>query len=98
MVYSRTVTEHMAHVREVLRLLHIAGMSLKLAKYAFFDTSVTYLGHFIRPGRLEEERRNVIAIERERASEPNGVEILSRDVQRVQTVCTSIREARRAAE
>ena len=66
-VYSRTVTEHMAHVCEVLRLLHTAGMSLKLAKCAFFDTSITYLGHVIHPGRLEVERRNVIAIERARA-------------------------------
>ena len=65
--YSRTVTEHMAHVREVLRLLHTAGVSPKLAKCAFFDTSLTYLGHVIRPGRLEVERRNVIAIERARA-------------------------------
>ena len=56
----------MAHVREVLRLLHTAGVSLKLAKCAIFDTSVTYIGHVIRPGRLEVARRNVIAIERAR--------------------------------
>ena len=55
-VYSRTVTEHMAHVHEVLRLLYTAGVSLKLAKCAFFDTSVTNLGHVIHPGRLEVER------------------------------------------
>ena len=66
-VYSRTVTEHMAYVREVMRLLHTAGVSLKLAKCAFFDTSVTYLGHVVRPGRLEVERRNIIAMERARA-------------------------------
>ena len=65
-VYSRTVTEHMAHVREVLWLLHTAGVSLKLAKCAFFDTSLTYLWHVIRRGRLEVERRNFIAIERAR--------------------------------
>ena len=57
----------MAHVREVLRRLHTAGMSLKLAKCASFDTSVTYLEHFIRPRRLEVERRIFIAIERMRA-------------------------------
>ena len=66
-VYSRTVTEHMAHLGEVLRQLQTAGVSLKIAKCAFFVTSVTYLGHVIRPGRLEVERRNVIAIERVRA-------------------------------
>ena len=63
-VCLRTVTEHMAHVRELLRLLHPAGVSIKLSKCAFFDTSVTHLGHVIRPGRLEMERSKVIAIER----------------------------------
>ena len=93
-VYSQTVTEHMMHVREVLRMLHTAGVSLKLAKCAFFDTSVTYLGHVIRPGRLEVERRNVIAIERARAYEPNGAAILSRGC----ATCTdgSFKDSRRS--
>ena len=65
-IYSKTVTEHFAHVREVLRLLRDAGMSLRLSKCAFFDTSVTYLGHVTRPGMLEVERRNVVAIKRAR--------------------------------
>ena len=65
-IYSKTVMEHFAHVREALRLLRDAGVSLKLSKCAFFDTSVTYLGHVIRPGRLEIEPRNVFAIERAR--------------------------------
>ena len=65
-IYSKTVTEHFAHVREVLRLLRDAGVSLKLSKCAFFENSVTYLGHVIRPRRLEVERRNVVAIERAR--------------------------------
>ena len=54
-VYSLSVTEHMAHVREVLQLLHSGGMWLKVSKSAFFDTSVAYLGHVVRPGRLEVE-------------------------------------------
>ena len=65
-IYSKTVTEHFAHVGEILRLLRDAGVSLKLSKFTFFDTSVTYLGHMIRPGTLEVERRNVFAIERAR--------------------------------
>ena len=65
-IYSKTETEHLAHAREVLRLLRDAGVSLKLSKCAFFDTSVTYLGHVIRPSRLEVERGNVVAIERAR--------------------------------
>ena len=67
-VYSRSVTEHMAYVRGVLRSLHSAGVSLTLSKCPFLDTSVTYLGHVIRPERLEVERRNVISIELARAT------------------------------
>ena len=47
----------------MLRPLRDAGVSLKLSKCTFFDTSVTYLGHVTRPGRLEVERRNVVAIQ-----------------------------------
>ena len=65
-IYSKTVSEHFEHVREVLRLLQDAGLSLKLSKCALFDTSVTFLGHMIRPSRLAVEHRNVVAIERAR--------------------------------
>lgn len=63
-IYSRTVYNHLVHVHEVLRLLRYARVSLKFSKCAFFNTSVTYLEHLIRPGRLEVERRNVVVIER----------------------------------
>ncbi|CDF33720.1 unnamed protein product [Chondrus crispus] len=65
-IYSKTVTEHFAHVREFSGLLPDAGVSLKLSKCAFFDTSLTCLGHVIQPGRLEVERKNGVAIERAR--------------------------------
>ena len=63
-VYSRADTEHIKHVLKVLQLLYTAGVSLKISKCAFFDTSVTNLGHVIRPGRLAVEKRNVVTIER----------------------------------
>ena len=96
--YSRSVTEHMAHVHEILRLLQNAGVLLKLSKCAFFDTSVAYLAHMIRLGRPEVERRNVIGIERACAHEPNGAAILFRDVQRVPAVCEGLCENCRGAE
>ena len=52
-IYSKTVTEHIIHVRQVLGMLRAAGVSLKLRKCAFFKPSVDYLGHVIRPGKLE---------------------------------------------
>lgn len=51
-IYSRTVEEHLTHVRTVLDLLKEAGVTLKLRKCEFFGRSVDYLGHTISPGRL----------------------------------------------
>ena len=52
-VFSRNEEDHIRHVREVLTALRDAGVTLKLRKCEFFTTSVKYLGHIIRPGRLE---------------------------------------------
>lgn len=62
-VFSKTVEEHINHVKEVLSALHDAGASLKLKKCAFFTKSVQYLGHVIRPGRIEMANTNADAIE-----------------------------------
>lgn len=59
---------------------------------------MTCLDHVIRPGRLEAERRNGIAIERARAHEPNGAANVFRDVQRLPAVREGLRENYRAAE
>ncbi len=58
-----TLQEHLRHVAEILRALCAAGLSLKLKKCAFFDSSVNYLGHVIRHGRLEVANRNTDAIQ-----------------------------------
>jgi hypothetical protein len=49
-------------VQEVLSLLEKAGISLKLAKCHFFQASVDYLGHVIRPGRLGVAEKNTAAL------------------------------------
>jgi len=51
-VYSKTEEEHIGHVDHVLRLLREAGGTLRLPKCRFFRTTVEYLGHEIKPGRL----------------------------------------------
>jgi len=51
-VYSRTEEEHIGRVDHVLRLLREAGVTLRLPKCRFFRTTVEYLGHEIKPGRL----------------------------------------------
>ena len=65
-VYSKTVSEHFHPLREVLTLLRAAGVSLKISKCAFFDEEVEYLGHVVKPGRLEMQSRNTDAIRRAR--------------------------------
>jgi Reverse transcriptase (RNA-dependent DNA polymerase) len=52
-VFSQTPEEHLRHLDEVLCLPYRAGLSLKLSKCNFFRDTVSYLGHFIRPGKLE---------------------------------------------
>ena len=51
-VYSKTEKEHIGPVDHVLRLLREAGVTLRLPKCRFFRTTVEYLGHENKPGRL----------------------------------------------
>ena len=63
-IYSKTLREHFTHLRTILDLLQEAGVSLKLPKCHFFQASVDYLGHVIRPGKLEVSTRTCDAIKR----------------------------------
>jgi len=51
-VYSKTEDEHNVHVDRVLRPLRDAGVTLRLPKCRFFRTTVEYIRHEIKPGRL----------------------------------------------
>jgi RNase H-like domain found in reverse transcriptase/Reverse transcriptase (RNA-dependent DNA polymerase) len=61
-VFSSSREAHRHHVHEVLCLLEEAGLSLKLSKCHFFQASVDYLGHVIRPGRLGVAEKNTAAL------------------------------------
>lgn len=63
-ICSRTVTEYLAHVKEILPLLQTAGVLLNLAKCTLVDSAASYLGHNIRPGQLDVDERNLVAINR----------------------------------
>lgn len=52
-VFSRSLAVHIEQVRRVLRLLYEAVVTIKLKKCKFFAETVDYVGHAIRPGRLE---------------------------------------------
>ena len=46
-VFSRTVEEHMLHLRQVLELHANVGMKINLAKCTIFSRKVEYLGHVV---------------------------------------------------
>lgn len=55
-IFSRSIEEHMDQVEDTLKTLGEAGISLNFAKYKFFAKETVYLGHDIKPGRLEMQR------------------------------------------
>jgi len=57
--FSRTVYEHIRHLREVLLLMEKAGVSLKPSKCHLFQPQVEYLGHVVRPGQLLVNQKNI---------------------------------------
>ena len=57
-IFSKTVEEHIQHVDEILTALGNAGVTLKIKKCTFFSDSVEYLGHVIKPGKLEIDGAN----------------------------------------
>jgi Reverse transcriptase (RNA-dependent DNA polymerase) len=61
-VFYHSPEEHARNLDEVLSLLYGAGLSLKLAKCAFFRDTVNYLGQVIRPGKLEVATKNTDAL------------------------------------
>ena len=61
-VYSSTFSEHLRHLDHVLSLLKSANVTLKLEKCRFASREVEYLGHLIKPGKLELKYSNVRAL------------------------------------
>lgn len=57
-VYSTTVEEHIRHVDEILKALKNAGATLKINKCHYFQHTIDYLCHTIKPGKLKIDRAN----------------------------------------
>lgn len=55
-IFSNLLEEHIQQVDEILSCLAAAGVTLKIKKCSFFTQEVEYLGHIIKPGRLEIDR------------------------------------------
>ena len=53
LIYSRTLEEHLSHLRLVLERIQNAGLKLKISKCAFVQQEVEYLGHILTPDGLK---------------------------------------------
>jgi len=58
-VLSRTVDEHIRHLREVLRQMEKVGVSLKPFNCRLFQEELEYLGHGIHRGQLLVKQKNI---------------------------------------
>ena len=46
-IFSKTLEEHLTHIRQVFEKLHSAKLSMKLSKCHFFSKEIQYLGHIL---------------------------------------------------
>lgn len=51
-IFSKTANDHIKHACSILLLLQRAGVRLSLKQLRSFTEKIEYLGHAIRPGRL----------------------------------------------
>ena len=61
--FSKTPEEHIERLRGVFEKLSVAGLRLKLSKWEFFKSRITYLGHIVSKDGIEMEKKKVIAIQ-----------------------------------
>ena len=64
LVFSRTLEEHMEHLRLVIDRVTKAGLKLNPAKCKFIQREVEYLGHLVTPQGLKTSTRHIEAVER----------------------------------
>ena len=63
LVFSRTLEDHLEHLRQVIQRIQAAGMKLKPSKCRFIRQEVEYLGHVITPQGLKTNPRLVATVE-----------------------------------
>lgn len=52
-IYSNSVKDNIRHVDDIFTTLAEAGVTLTMNKCTLFTDKVDYLGHVIRPGKIE---------------------------------------------
>ena len=63
LVYSKTWTEHLTHLREVLQKLRESKYYCRVWKCHFGKKEIEYLGHIISDGKISVDKAKAIAIE-----------------------------------
>ncbi len=58
-VYSKSFSEHIQHLREVFQHLRAANLKLKPAKCSFAEPQVTFLGHVVSSAGLQPDGKNI---------------------------------------
>ncbi|WVZ49086.1 hypothetical protein U9M48_000467 [Paspalum notatum var. saurae] len=62
LVYSKSLEDHLVHLRQVLELLHKDQWKVKLSKCSFLQNSISYLGHVISQGGVATDPAKIEAI------------------------------------
>ena len=62
LIYSRTLSEHLEHLKLVIERIEQAGLKLKPSKCSFVREEVEYLGHLLTPDGLKTNPRTVNAV------------------------------------
>ncbi|KAL0437390.1 UNVERIFIED_CONTAM: Retrovirus-related Pol polyprotein from transposon.6 [Sesamum radiatum] len=62
-IYSRTLAEHVEHLRQVLARLREYELYAKVSKCSFAQETINFLGHIVEKGRNRMDPKKVQAIE-----------------------------------
>ncbi|KAL0454954.1 UNVERIFIED_CONTAM: Retrovirus-related Pol polyprotein from transposon.6 [Sesamum latifolium] len=62
-IYSRTLAEHVEHLRQVLARLCKYELYAKVSKCSFAQEIISFLGHIVERGRIRMDPEKVQAIE-----------------------------------
>ncbi|KAL0293279.1 UNVERIFIED_CONTAM: Retrovirus-related Pol polyprotein from transposon gypsy [Sesamum radiatum] len=62
-IYSRTLAEHVEHLRQVLARLREYELYAKGSKCSFAQETISFLGHIVERGRIRMDPKKVKAIE-----------------------------------
>ena len=62
LIFSRTIEEHLMHLRAVIQRIREVGLKLKPSKCHFARREVEYLGHVVTPEGLKTNQKLVEAV------------------------------------